>query len=178
MIKVGITGSLASGKTTASKIISFRRGPLFSADKAVKEIYKNKHFKSLVSKRFKIKNNSQLKKSLTKLILKNKNNIDSYVLKDTILEKIIQKKGSLKLSDIKRKIIKVDYESRVPILFDRLLREREHISLAIDKKGAIMGLVTLEDVIETVFGLEIVDESDTVVDLQVLAKQKGNKIKK
>ena len=41
-----------------------------------------------------------------------------------------------------------------------------------------MGLVTLEDVIETVFGLEIVDESDTVVDLQVLAKQKGNKIKK
>ena len=82
------------------------------------------------------------------------------------------------MSDIKRKIIKVDYESRVPILFDRLLREREHISLAIDKKGAIMGLVTLEDVIETVFGLEIVDESDTVVDLQVLAKQKGNKIKK
>ena len=94
------------------------------------------------------------------------------------VEKIIQKKGSLKLSDIKRKIVKVDYESKVPILFDRLLREREHISLAVDKKGDIMGLVTLEDIIETVFGLEIVDESDTVVDLQVLAKQKGNKIKK
>ena len=41
MIKIGITGSLASGKTTASKILSFRRGPLFSADKAVKELYKN-----------------------------------------------------------------------------------------------------------------------------------------
>ena len=38
MIKIGITGSLASGKTTASKILSFRRGPLFSADKAVKEL--------------------------------------------------------------------------------------------------------------------------------------------
>ena len=75
MIKIGITGSLASGKTTASKIISFRRGPLFSADKAVKELYKNKHFKFLISKRFKIKNNSKLKKSLKKLILKNKNNI-------------------------------------------------------------------------------------------------------
>ena len=82
MIKIGITGSLASGKTTASKIISFRRGPLFSADKAVKELYKNKHFKSLVSKRFKIKNNSKLKKSLKKLILKNKDNIKK-------LEKII-----------------------------------------------------------------------------------------
>ena len=82
MIKVGITGSLASGKTTASKIISFRRGPLFSADKAVKELYKNKHFKFLISTRFKIKNNSKLKKSLKKLILKNKVNIKK-------LEKII-----------------------------------------------------------------------------------------
>ena len=75
MIKIGITGSLASGKTTASKIISTKRGPLFSADKAVKEIYKNKHFKSLISKRFRIKNNSQIKKSLKRLILKNKVNI-------------------------------------------------------------------------------------------------------
>ena len=75
MIKIGITGSLASGKTTASKILSFRRGPLFSADKAVKELYKNKHFKSLVGRRFRIKNNSQFKKSLKKIILKNKDNI-------------------------------------------------------------------------------------------------------
>ena len=44
MIKIGITGSLASGKTTASKILSNRRGPLFSADKAVKELYQNKKF--------------------------------------------------------------------------------------------------------------------------------------
>ena len=48
MIKIGITGSLASGKTTASKILSFRRGPLFSADKVVKELYQNKSFKSLI----------------------------------------------------------------------------------------------------------------------------------
>ena len=82
MIKIGITGSLASGKTTASKILSFRRGPLFSADNAVKDLYKNKHFKSLVSKKFKVKNNSKLKKSLKNLILKNKNNIKK-------LEKII-----------------------------------------------------------------------------------------
>ena len=40
MIKIGITGSLASGKTTASKILKHKRGPLFSADKIVKELYK------------------------------------------------------------------------------------------------------------------------------------------
>ena len=64
MIKIGITGSLASGKTTASKILSLRRGPLFSADKTVKELYQNKQFKSLIAKRFRLKNNNQIKKSL------------------------------------------------------------------------------------------------------------------
>ena len=42
MIKIGITGSLASGKTTASQILSYGRGPLFSADKAVKNFTKIK----------------------------------------------------------------------------------------------------------------------------------------
>ena len=89
MIKIGITGSLASGKTTASKILSSKRGPLFSADKAVKELYKNKNFKSLISKRFKIKNNSQLKESLKKLILKNKNSIKKL---ERIIHPLVRKK--------------------------------------------------------------------------------------
>ena len=89
MIKIGITGSLASGKTTASKIISFRRGPLFSADKVVKELYKNKHFKSLVSRRFRIKNNSQIKKSLKKLVIKNKVDIKKL---ERIIHPLVRKK--------------------------------------------------------------------------------------
>ncbi len=82
MIKIGITGSLASGKTTASRILAKKHGPLFSADKAVKELYKNARFKSLVSKAFKIDNNSQLKQNLKKEILKKRINIKK-------LEKII-----------------------------------------------------------------------------------------
>ena len=89
MIKIGITGSLASGKTTASKIISTKRGPLFSADQAVKELYKNKNFKSLVSKRFRIKNNNQIKKSLKKLILKNKVNIKKL---ERVIHPLVRKK--------------------------------------------------------------------------------------
>ena len=64
MIKIGITGSLASGKTTASKILSSKRGPLFSADVAVKELYQNKSFRSLISKKFGVKNNNQIKNLL------------------------------------------------------------------------------------------------------------------
>ena len=56
MRKIGITGSLASGKTSASKILSHNRGPLFSADKEVLKLYKRKAFKRLISK------NSELKK--------------------------------------------------------------------------------------------------------------------
>ena len=89
MIKVGITGSLASGKTTASKILSFRRGPLFSADKTVKEFYQNKKFKALIAKRFKIKNNNQIKQTLKKLILEDKKNI---VKLEKIIHPLVRKK--------------------------------------------------------------------------------------
>ena len=64
MIKIGLTGSLASGKTTASKIISKGRGPLFSADKEVKKLYMQKSFKRLVAKRFKFQLNKSLKKEI------------------------------------------------------------------------------------------------------------------
>ena len=89
MIKIGITGSLASGKTTASKILSLKKGPLFSADKAVKELYRNKNFKLLIRKRFKIKNNCQIKKYLKKLILEDKNNIKKL---EKIIHPLVRKK--------------------------------------------------------------------------------------
>jgi len=105
------------------------------------------------------------------LYSKDSNNINGYVLKDKILENLINKKSDLKLSEIKRKIIITDYNSKIPFLFDKLLKEREHISLVKDKKGAIKGLVTLEDILETILGLEIVDETDKVEDLQAFAKK-------
>ena len=45
MIKIGITGSIASGKTTVAKMLSRRKYPIFNADKAVRQIYKNNIFK-------------------------------------------------------------------------------------------------------------------------------------
>ena len=81
MRKIGITGSLASGKTTACKILA-NKGPLFSADLAVKKLYKKKIFKILIAKKLKIKNPENLKK-----IIKDKILIDKYVIKK--LEKII-----------------------------------------------------------------------------------------
>ena len=82
MKKIGVTGSIASGKTTASKILSRKYVPLFSADEAIKKLYEKNHFKKLIIKKFKIKNGKNIKKHLRNKILLNQN----YIKK---LEKII-----------------------------------------------------------------------------------------
>ena len=81
MKKIGITGSVASGKSTASKYLSFKRGPLFSADDAVKKLYRNKNFKKLISEKLKIKN-VDIKENIKKKIILNKKSFKK-------LEKII-----------------------------------------------------------------------------------------
>ena len=53
-----------------------------------------------------------------------------------------------------------------------MLAKKEHISAIIDEYGCMRGIVTMEDVIETMLGFEIVDEKDKVIDMQVLARQK------
>ena len=101
----------------------------------------------------------------------NKNMIEAYVLKDTILESIINNKGSFKLKEIKRPIIISTEGTKIPKLFDKLLKKREHISLVVDGEKNTIGIVTLEDIIETILGYEIVDETDMVDDMQLLAKK-------
>ena len=128
MIKIGITGSLASGKTTASKILSFRRGPLFSADKAVKELYKNKNFKSLIKKRFKIKNNNQIKKSLKKIILKDKKNIKRL---EKIIHPLVRKKMRNFTSRNKNKKL-LFYE--IPLLIESKLMKYFNVVIFIKAK--------------------------------------------
>ena len=75
MIKIGITGSIASGKSTASKILSRKRGPLFSADDIVNKFYKSVKFKKQLIKKFNIDKKTNFKNILKRQILKKKNNI-------------------------------------------------------------------------------------------------------
>tara|TARA_B100001057_G_scaffold32790_1_gene29729 strand:+ start:10477 stop:11043 length:567 start_codon:yes stop_codon:yes gene_type:complete len=115
MIKIGITGSLASGKTTASRILSHKRGPLFSADKAVDELYKSKDFKSLIIKKFAIDNKKNIKKSLKKLIIKNIKNLKK-------LEEIIHpqvRKKMQKFTFLNKDKKKLFYE--IPLLIESKL---------------------------------------------------------
>ncbi|WP_373516859.1 CNNM domain-containing protein [Pricia sp.] len=97
--------------------------------------------------------------------------IDGFVLKDTILEEMVNNKGDTLLSEIKRDILITERNTPIPKLFDTLVKKREHVALVVDEYGSVSGLVTMEDVIETLLGLEIMDESDSVADLQELARK-------
>lgn len=88
MIKIGITGSIASGKTTASKILSGKKWPLFSADQVVRKLYKKKSFKTIVSKKTGLRSYIQFKKKIRENILNNKRNL---VIVEKIIHPIVRK---------------------------------------------------------------------------------------
>ena len=98
-------------------------------------------------------------------------NITGFILKDEMLEAIINKEGKNPLSSIRREILVTSRTKPIPQLFEKFVEKNEHISLVVDEYGSVSGLVTMEDVIETLLGLEIMDESDNVEDLQVLARK-------
>ena len=101
----------------------------------------------------------------------NADNITGYFLKDDLYKNIIEGNGDKKLSSIKRTILITDRDLSIPDLFEKLIKEREHIALVVDEYGSVSGIVSQEDVIETLLGLEIMDESDNVADLQALARK-------
>ena len=98
-------------------------------------------------------------------------NIKGLVLKDDVFKEMALNNGSKKLSDIKRNIIVVVRNTPIPNLFEQLIESKNHMALVVDEYGSVSGIVTMEDVIETLLGLEIMDESDTISDLQLLARK-------
>ena len=98
--------------------------------------------------------------------------IKGYVLRQYILEKLAEDKFDLKLSDIVRPILTFQETEPVSNIWEKLLATKEHISIIIDEYGCFRGIVTMEDVIETMLGTEIVDEKDKVTDMQEFAREK------
>jgi len=105
--------------------------------------------------------------------------ITGYVLKQDILEHLLEDENDKTLQQEKRPIISCYENISIPKLFEKLLIAKEHIALVIDEHGGTEGVVTMEDIIETILGLEIIDEKDTQTDLQQFARARWTqKIKK
>ena len=117
------------------------------------------------------KENSNLKYSRIPIYKDTQDNITGLVLKNEVFKEMAFDNGSKTLADIKRDIMVVHRNLPIPQLFERLVESKNHIALVVDEYGSVSGLVTQEDVIETLLGLEIMDESDSVADLQQLARK-------
>ncbi len=113
----------------------------------------------------------KLRFSRIPVFAENPDEVTGYFLKDNLLEAMINGKGKDTLATIKRNILITNRDLSIPDLFDKLIKEKEHIALVVDEYGSVSGLVSQEDVIETLLGLEIMDESDSVADLQALARK-------
>lgn len=94
-----------------------------------------------------------------------------YFLKDTLLEFLVHERGREPLSTICHEIISVHELFKLSDLINLFIEKREHIALVVDEFGNMAGIVTLEDVIETLMGTEILDESDRDVDMRELARR-------
>ena len=97
--------------------------------------------------------------------------VTGFVLRDEILLDAARGDRDRPLRAIRRDLLPVPETLPLPELFERMLEGMEHIALVVDEYGGTAGVVTLEDLVETLLGLEIVDEADATRDMQVLARQ-------
>lgn len=97
--------------------------------------------------------------------------IIGYVLKDEILQEIIEGNGNNDLESIVRRFLVEPESASTATVFARLIKKNEHIVLIVDEYGGTSGIATMEDIIETLLGLEITDESDDIEDMQKWARE-------
>ncbi|HPE78265.1 MAG TPA: CNNM domain-containing protein [Draconibacterium sp.] len=119
-----------------------------------------------------LKNKDYLRFSRIPVYSENEENITGYVFRQTVFEKLAEDRDELQLKNIKRDILIVPDSIVLFTLWEKLLETKEHIAVIVDEYGGFDGIVTLEDIIETLLGLEIIDEKDTVTDMQKYARDR------
>ncbi len=115
--------------------------------------------------------NTELPFSRIPVYRDNTDNITGYVLKDELLLNLVEEKGYKPISRIRRDAIFVPQIMPIPSLLDIFINKKEHMALVVNEFGRMEGIVSMEDVLETLLGLEIVDESDSEDDMQALARK-------
>lgn len=104
--------------------------------------------------------------------------ITGYILLNDALEGLADDEFDTRLKDLKRPISFFKEEDSLSDIWETLLKEKEQIGLIIDEYGCFQGILTMEDIIETILGLEIIDESDQFTDMQQYAKERWEKRQK
>ena len=102
----------------------------------------------------------------------NSDEVKGYALKTDLLIAQARDEFDRLLVEFKRDFLILPDNLNISRIYDRLVREKSHLALIVDEYGTMQGIVTLEDVVETMIGIEITDELDKVEDMQALAHQR------
>lgn len=102
----------------------------------------------------------------------NKEEVVGMVLKTDILRKLVANQGDSKIKELVRPLSKVKEDMLLADFFKTNNDRKNHMFIVEDSYGSVTGVLTLEDVLETILGYEIVDETDKVVDMQSLVEKK------
>jgi CBS domain containing-hemolysin-like protein len=102
----------------------------------------------------------------------NSDNITGYVFREQVFEKLAEDQFNLCLRDISRRIITFAHTTTLFEAWETMLACKEHISIVLDEYGGMNGIVSIEDVIESLLGVEIIDEKDKVEDMQQYALER------
>ncbi len=108
----------------------------------------------------------------------NLDNIEGFVHRYQILEASSNDQDTIQVGDLVSNLHSVPEDLSVSACLDQLITRNDHVFLVVDDYGSTMGIVTLEDAIETLLGVEIVDEFDSVADLRAYALEQWKKRKK
>lgn len=98
-----------------------------------------------------------------------------YVMSKDILQAALQGKRETPLRDFCRDVYYIPENAQLDNALDMFLNRRQHLFVVVDEYGGVEGLLTMEDVLETMLGVEIVDEADHFVDMRILAKQRRDR---
>lgn len=97
--------------------------------------------------------------------------VTGFVIRTDILARLVEGKKEMLLKDLKRPIVMVGEDDLLPAIFNTLIEQQAHIAVVVSQYGGTSGVLTMEDVVETLLGLEIVDEFDRTADMQRLARK-------
>lgn len=102
----------------------------------------------------------------------NSDDVTGYVLRYEIYQRVAADEHDIRLEALLNELHAVPETNNVAQVLDQFIDKQEHILLVIDEYGGTAGLITLEDTLETLLGIEILDESDRVADLRELARRR------
>ena len=126
---IGITGSIASGKTTVAQLMAGKKYPLFSADKIVSDLYKKKYFIKILVQKFSLIQNQKIKEQIKSILKKNKKNL---IKLEKIIHPLVRKEMKFFLKK-KNKLIFLE----IPLLLESKLKKYFDKVIFVDAKKEI-----------------------------------------